>query len=157
MQPEQRQGNVKIWPKIPFRTYLIIGELLRLKILLRRRQHQELVARTRQERLAVAAIERNALLRLHDYTDAWADFLVSARERAWYDLVGTLDLEPVISHADNNIDMFAKADLVLSVSRYEFYVGNRVARRRTESHCRVHNIGKVQRGTGQRAGAPLVR
>src|SRR3546814_9348476 len=48
---------------------LIVGEFFWREILLGCRHRQELLARTRQERLAIAAVDRDIFLRLQDQAE----------------------------------------------------------------------------------------
>ena len=125
-QLKHRQRQVQIGLHIPFGANLVICELFRREILLRHRQRQKLVTGAWQKRLAVAAIYRDIFLRLENQAKARTDLFVLAGKRPvnrWQQ-VSAVNVEIVITHARHNVDMVAKADLILNIEGEEFDVGH---------------------------------
>ena len=157
VKPEHGQRGVEIGADIPLGADFVIGEPFGGEVLLGRAQGQELVARPRQERLAVAAVERDVLPGLYDQADPRRDLFVGAGEGARRsDQVGALDLEAIIPQTHHQIDMLAKADLILDEGREHLDVGYGVAGQRTKGHGRIDDVGQIERSARQDQVAALV-
>ena len=84
-------------------------------------------------------------MRLENEAKPGADLFILACKRPvnrWKQ-INPADIKAVIAQARNHIDMIAKANLVLHISREEFDIRHRLAVWRIEPYSRKNWIGKV--------------